>query len=63
LFQAEFAYNRSINRSTGLSPFTMIYGSNPCAPLDLALIPDMKRINTTAEDLIIQIYEGHKLTI
>ena len=29
LFQAKFAYNRSTNRSTGLSPFTIIYGSNP----------------------------------
>jgi hypothetical protein len=63
LFQAEFAYNRSTNRSTGLSPFTIIYGSNPHAPLDLAPILDMMRTNTTAEDLMIQIQEGHKLTI
>jgi hypothetical protein len=63
LFQAEFAYNRSTNRSTGLSPFTIIYGSNPRTPLDLALIPDMMRTNTTAEDLMIQIQVGHKLTI
>jgi hypothetical protein len=63
LFQAEFAYNRSTNRSTGLSPFTIIYGSNPRAPLDLAPIPDMMRTNTTAEDLMIQIQGGHKLTI
>ena len=63
LFQAEFAYNRSTNRSTGLSPFTIIYGSNPRAPLDLAPIPNMTRTNTTAEDLMIQIQEGHKLTI
>jgi hypothetical protein len=63
LFQVEFAYNRSTNQSTGLSPFTIIYGSNPHAPLDLAPIPDMMRTNTTAEDLMIQIQEGHKLTI
>jgi hypothetical protein len=63
LFQAEFAYNRSTNQSTGLSPFTIIYGSNPRAPLDLASVPDMMRTNTTAEDLMIQIQEGHKLTI
>ena len=63
MFQAEFAYNRSTNRSTGFSPFTIIYGSNPRAPLDLAPIPDMKRTNTTAEDLMAQIQEGHKLTI
>jgi hypothetical protein len=55
LFQAEFAYNCSTNRRTGLSPFTIIYGSNPRAPLDLAFIPDMTRTNTRAEDLMIQI--------
>ena len=63
LGQAEFAYNRSTNRSTCFSPFTIIYGNNPHAPLDLAPIPDMKQTNTTAEDLMAQIQEGHKLTI
>jgi hypothetical protein len=42
LIQAEFAYNRSTNRSTCFSPFTIIYGSNPRALLDLAPILDMK---------------------
>ena len=63
LFQAEFTYNHSTNKSIGLSLFTIIFGSNPHAPLDLAPIPDMKRTNMTAEDLIIQIQEGHKATI
>ena len=63
MYQAEFAYNRSINRSTGFSPFTIIYGSNPHAPLDLAPLLDLKRIHTKAEDLIAHIKEGHKLTI
>ncbi|XP_059430112.1 uncharacterized protein LOC132163758 [Corylus avellana] len=63
LYQAEFAYNPSVNWSTSLSLFTIIYGSNPRAPLDLAPLPDLKRIDTKAEDLIVHIQEGHKLTI
>jgi hypothetical protein len=52
LYQAEFAYNQSVNRSTGLSPFTIIYSGNPHTPLDLAPLPDLKRTNTTTKDLI-----------
>jgi hypothetical protein len=63
LYQAEFTYNRSVNRSTGLSPFTIIYGGNPRTPLNLAPLPDLKRTNTRVEDLIAHIKEGHKLTI
>ena len=57
LYQAEFAYNRSVNRSTGFSPFVITYGYNPRAPLDLAPIPNLKRVNVKAEDLIAQIQE------
>ena len=63
LYQAEFAYNRSINRSTSLSPFTIIYGGNPQTPLDLTPLLDLKRTHIKAEDLIAHIKEGHKLTI
>jgi hypothetical protein len=63
LYQAEFAYNRSVNRSTGLSPFIIIYGGNLRTPLDLAPFTDLKRTHTKAEDLIAHIKEGHKLTI
>ena len=63
LNQVEFAYNRSTNWSTGLSPFTIIYGGNPRVPLDLTPLPDLKRTHNKVEDLIAQIQEGHKLTI
>jgi hypothetical protein len=46
-----------------LKPIYHHLWDNPRAPLDLAPIPDMKRINTIEEDLMIQIQEGHKLTI
>ena len=62
LYQAEFAYNRSVNCSTGFNPFVIIYGYNPCAPLDLAPIPDLKSVNVKAEDLIAQIQEIHTAT-
>ncbi|GJY38338.1 RNA-directed DNA polymerase [Tanacetum coccineum] len=38
--QAEFAYNRSVNRTTGKSPFEVVYGRNPITPLDLVPVPD-----------------------
>jgi hypothetical protein len=41
----------------------IVYGSNPRAPLDLVPIPNMKRTNKTAKDLMAQIQEGHKLAI
>ena len=62
MYQAKFAYNHSINRSTGFSPFVITYGYNPRAPLDLALIPDLKRVNVKVEDLIAQIQEIHTTT-
>jgi hypothetical protein len=45
------------------SIFVIVYGSNPCAPLDLAPILDMKRMHTTTEDLMAQVQGDHKLTI
>ena len=35
---AEFAYNRSTSQTTGCSPFEVVYGMNPIAPLDLSPI-------------------------
>lgn len=33
--QAEFAFNNSVNRSTGCTPFEVVYGFHPHTPLDL----------------------------
>ena len=62
MYQAKFAYNRSVNRSTGFSPFVITYGYNPCVPLDLTPISDLKHVNVKAEDLIAQIQEIHRAT-
>jgi hypothetical protein len=35
----EFAYNRSVHRATKFSPFEVVYGFNPCVPIDLVHIP------------------------
>ncbi|GJX45517.1 RNA-directed DNA polymerase [Tanacetum coccineum] len=37
--QAEFAYNRSPNHTTGKTPFEIVYGRNPITPLDLERFP------------------------
>ncbi|KAE8668214.1 putative Quercetin 3-O-methyltransferase 1 [Hibiscus syriacus] len=49
--QAEFAYNRSKNRTTYLSPFDIIYGQNPSGVLDLAPIPRIGRFNPKAYEM------------
>ena len=35
----EFAYNRSVHGATKLSPFEVVYGFNPCVPINLVPIP------------------------
>ncbi|KAE8730965.1 hypothetical protein F3Y22_tig00002841pilonHSYRG00088 [Hibiscus syriacus] len=49
--QAEFAYNRSKNRTTGLSPFEIVYGQNPSGVLDLAPIPRIGRFSPKADEM------------
>jgi translation initiation factor IF-1 len=35
----EFAYNRSVHGAKKFSPFEVVYGFNPCVPIDLVHIP------------------------
>jgi hypothetical protein len=35
----EFAYNKSVHSTTKLSPFLLVYGFNPRAPIDLLPLP------------------------
>ncbi|KAJ9557877.1 LOW QUALITY PROTEIN: hypothetical protein OSB04_012491 [Centaurea solstitialis] len=58
--QAEFAYNRSTQRSTGMSPFLVVYGRNPFTPLDLAPLPATEYFSTEGEDRAAQIKLIHQ---
>ncbi|KAJ9556502.1 hypothetical protein OSB04_011116 [Centaurea solstitialis] len=58
--QAEFAYNRSTHRSTGMSPFLVVYGRNPFTPLDLAPLPATEYFSTEGEDRAAQIKLIHQ---
>ena len=52
LFQAEFAHNHAINRSTRFSPFTMVYSVVPRGPLHLIPLPDKTRIHGKAATFV-----------
>ena len=57
--QAEFAHNRALNRSSGFSPFQVVYAVVPRGPLDLASLPDRVRLHGGADDLIDDILKVH----
>lgn len=46
--QAEFSDNHAINRSSGFSPFQVIYGMVQRAPVDLSSLPDRTRLHGEA---------------
>jgi hypothetical protein len=61
-----FAYNRSIHSTTKLSPFMVVYGFNPRAPIDLLPLPPSKIVNLDAtqhSEFILKFHETIKLQI
>ena len=48
--QAEFSYNKSINRSTSRSPFQIVYGSNLRTTLELRKIEQGERTSAEVEE-------------
>ncbi|GKC15225.1 putative CCCH-type zinc finger family protein [Tanacetum coccineum] len=60
LLQAEFAYNRSVNRTTCKSPFEVVYGRNPITPLDLVPVPEVGQFSKEGADQSEQIKELHQ---
>ena len=57
--QAEFAYNRSANRTTRKTPFEVVYGRNPITPLDLMPLPMLKQFSSDADEHARLIKELH----
>ena len=55
--QAEFAYNSSINSSTGMSPFSIIYRKVPHHLLDLAKLPIGEKFSSAASIIAEQILD------
>lgn len=59
LFPAEFAFNRSVNRSTRFSHFYIVYGYNPRSALKLAPIPDLNKFPARAAKVYTQLQDIH----
>jgi hypothetical protein len=62
----KFAYNRSIHSTTKLSPFMVVYGFNPRAPIDLLPLPPSEIVNldaTQRSEFILKLHETTKLQI
>nr|GEV32692.1 hypothetical protein [Tanacetum cinerariifolium] len=61
--QAEFAYNRSVNHTTGKSPFEVVYGRNPITPLDLVPVLEVGRFSEEEANQSEQIKELHRIEL
>ena len=51
LSKVEFAYNSSVNRSTGKSPFAIVYCLSPKHDLDLVPLPELPGVSQVAENM------------
>ena len=56
----EFAYNSSVNRSTGKSPFEIVHGYKPRRPIDLIPLSSHARVSKFVESYAQHIKELHK---
>lgn len=58
--QAEFAHNHATNRSTGFSPFQIVFGLVPRCPLDLVPLPDPAHAHGLASDFVSALQDVHQ---
>jgi hypothetical protein len=59
LIKVEFEFNSSVNRSTGYSPFQVLYGFNPRGPLDLLPIEGPNTGTTKVEQRLENLLDIH----
>ena len=57
LAQAEFAYNDSPNRSTGMSPFQILYGMHPRGVCEICDLGQLEKRSVDCEEFSISISE------
>ncbi|CAA7036526.1 unnamed protein product [Microthlaspi erraticum] len=60
LFQAEFAHNHATNRSSGFSPFEIVYSILPRGPLDLTTVPDPRRMHGKTVEFVDSLKNTHQ---
>lgn len=58
--QAEFSYNRSKNKTIGMTQFEAIYGRNPTSPLDLLPLLATDPLSADAHNMIEYIEKLHE---
>jgi len=61
LCQAEFAHNHAVNRSTGFSPFQVVYSNFPKGPLGLSIVPQPKKMVKRASNFVGELAECHRI--
>jgi hypothetical protein len=62
----DFAYNRSLHSTTKMSPFKIVYGLLPRAPIDLMSLPSSENLNFDAKqraELMLKMQETTKENI
>lgn len=61
--RAEFAHNHAFNCSQGFSPFQVVFGIIPRAPLDMTTLLDRTRVHGEAFDFVTDLQDTHRLAL
>ncbi|GJU33492.1 putative reverse transcriptase domain-containing protein [Tanacetum coccineum] len=61
LCQSEFSHNHAVNRSTGFSPFQVVYSAQPRGPLDLMTPRVSSFVPKKVQDFFEGLHDVHKV--